>query len=60
MPPPVEPGDAPINISIISIKSVTGRSAPVSKTLKPAVLGVIDVKRQLDIFSFTLKPDNKF
>ena len=40
-PPPVEPGDAPMNMREISIKIAAGWREPKSMVLKPAVLGVI-------------------
>jgi len=49
-------GDAPINIRIINIKSVAGLKAAVSRILKPAVLGVIEVKTQAVAFSPKLIP----
>jgi len=40
IPPPVDPGEAPINIKIIIKKSVGVASLPMGKVLNPAVLGV--------------------
>ncbi|MNT91800.1 hypothetical protein D3C72_2329570 [compost metagenome] len=42
IPPPVELGDAPINISMIIKNCDACRSAPISRELAPAVLGVTD------------------
>jgi hypothetical protein len=42
IPPPVDPGDAPINIRILIIKSVIGLREPVATVLNPAVLVVTD------------------
>ena len=42
MPPPVEPGQAPININMIIKKSVAEENLEISQVLKPAVLEVID------------------
>ncbi len=51
MPPPVPPGDAPININTISTKSVIGEKSEILKVLKPAVLGVTAWKNEKMIFS---------
>ena len=40
-PPPVEPGEAPMNIRVIIIRRVSLESIPMSTVLKPAVRGVI-------------------
>jgi len=42
IPPPVEPGDAPINIRIMKKRAVGMEIAAVSKVLNPAVLVVTD------------------
>jgi hypothetical protein len=39
-PPPVEPGEAPMNMRMSIRRSVAFVSAPISTVLKPAVLGV--------------------
>ena len=42
MPPPVPPGDAPININAITNNNVAFVNAPVAIVLKPAVLAATD------------------
>ncbi len=54
-PPPVEVGEAPINISANKTNSVELNNAPVSKTLNPAVRGVAAVKKAVNIFPATVK-----
>lgn len=49
IPPPVEPGEAPIHIKNIKIKTVGMLSAEVSTVLKPAVLVVTDPKKAVAI-----------
>jgi hypothetical protein len=56
MPPPVPPGEAPINISIIKRKRLTGLRFEVGKVSNPAVRGVIDVNNEFHILSFNDKP----
>ena len=47
IPPAVEPGEPPVIINIIIIKTPASLSAVKSTVLKPAVLGVTDGKRNL-------------
>ncbi len=42
IPPPVEPGEAPMNMSITVMNLEASVIAPWSIVLKPAVLGAID------------------
>ena len=56
IPPPVEPGDAPINISSITNTSVATLKSPTGRVLKPAVLGVTEWKAAPSIFSFCVIP----
>ena len=42
IPPPVEPGEAPININMMIIVRVTCEKDAISSVLKPAVRGVTD------------------
>ncbi|OQA75189.1 MAG: hypothetical protein BWY32_03381 [bacterium ADurb.Bin243] len=42
IPPPVPPGEAPMNINIMHTKIEGSRSLPLSIVLKPAVLKVTD------------------
>jgi hypothetical protein len=42
MPPPVEPGEAPMNIRTIRSKRVALVRSPISTVLNPQVLGVTD------------------
>ena len=42
IPPPVEPGEAPINIKVLSKNKVLGLSADIFTVLNPAVLAVTD------------------
>ncbi|KTE89970.1 hypothetical protein AT727_24880, partial [Desulfitobacterium hafniense] len=51
IPPPVEPGDAPINISSMDKTVPPSVNAAVSTVLKPAVLGVIDWKSEASSLS---------
>ena len=37
IPPPVDPGEAPININIIYVNSVGAVNAPIAIVLNPAV-----------------------
>ena len=46
IPPPVEPGEAPMNMRIIMTRIVGLVSWPMSTVLNPAVRGVIDWKRE--------------
>ncbi|OIP90054.1 MAG: hypothetical protein AUK26_10315 [Syntrophaceae bacterium CG2_30_58_14] len=46
IPPPVEPGDAPMNMRMIMTRTVGLVSRPMSTVLNPAVRGVIDWKRE--------------
>ncbi len=46
IPPPVDPGEAPMNIRIIMTRIVVLARLPMSTVLKPAVRGVIDWKRE--------------
>jgi hypothetical protein len=50
IPPPAEPGEAPMNMRIIIKRMVSLVSCPISTVLKPAVLGVIDWKNEIKIF----------
>jgi hypothetical protein len=50
MPPPVDPGDAPINMSIIVKRMVSLVRCPMSMVLNPAVLGVMDWNREISNF----------
>ena len=50
MPPPVDSGEAPININPIMPIKVGGFSSPIFTVLKPAVLVVTDWKNALVIF----------
>ncbi len=45
-PPPVEPGEAPINIRIIVKRIVSLARRPISTVLKPAVRGTTDWKNE--------------
>jgi hypothetical protein len=56
MPPPVEPGEAPINIRIISKKAEKLVKLAMFKVLNPAVLAVIDWKKAPNNFPFKDKP----
>ena len=47
IPPPVEPGDAPINIKKINIRSIGVPIIEKSTVLNPAVLAVIDWKNEV-------------
>ena len=47
IPPPVDPGEAPINIKKINIKSIGVPIIEKSTVLKPAVLAVIDWKNEV-------------
>ena len=47
IPPPVEPGEAPINIKKMNIKSIGVPIIEKSTVLKPAVLAVIDWKNEV-------------
>ena len=51
-PPPVEPGEAPINIRMIKRKTAAKLSEFRFMVLKPAVRGVITWKREENTFSF--------
>lgn len=51
-PPPVEPGEAPINMRMIKRKAAAKLSEFRFKVLKPAVRGVITWKREESTFSF--------
>jgi len=55
-PPPVDPGDAPINMREISKKTAAGFREPNSMVLKPAVRGAITWKREAKIFSLRENP----
>ncbi len=46
IPPPVEPGEAPMNMRMIMTRIVGLVSWPMSTVLNPAVRGVIDWKRE--------------
>jgi hypothetical protein len=46
-PPPVDPGEAPINMRIMMSRMLSFWRRPISTVLKPAVLGVTDWKRQI-------------
>ncbi|MNN40964.1 hypothetical protein D3C81_1550560 [compost metagenome] len=50
IPPPVELGEAPINIKMIIKNCVACRRAPISREFAPAVLGVTDWKKEPQIF----------
>jgi len=60
IPPAVEPGQAPINIRIITKNNVALVSIPVSVVLKPAVLEVTDRNMALIILFCIGIPDNNF
>ncbi len=47
MPPPVEPGEAPMNMRTINRRIDALVSWPMSTVLKPQVLAVTDWKREL-------------
>ena len=49
IPPPVEPGDAPMNIRMMMKNCVACRSEAISSVLAPAVLGVTDWKKEANI-----------
>ena len=51
IPPPVDPGDAPINIKKIKMIKVAKPSVPKSKELNPAVRALVEWKIPLTIFS---------
>ena len=51
-PPPVEPGEAPINIRMIKRKAAAKLIEFRFKVLKPAVRGVITWKSEENTFSF--------
>lgn len=51
IPPAVEPGEPPVIINIIIIKTPASLSAVKSTVLKPAVLGVTDWKKEPKIRS---------
>lgn len=57
MPPPVPPGDAPMNMNNISIIIVIGENSEIVKMLNPAVLGVTAWKNERIIFSKSVYPD---
>lgn len=46
IPPPVDPGDAPMNINKQIKYKVVGPSCDISTELKPAVLAVTDIKNE--------------
>jgi hypothetical protein len=48
-PPPVEPGEAPMNIRTSMRRRVAFVREPISTVLKPAVLGVTDWKKEANI-----------
>ena len=54
IPPPVEPGEAPINIRIITTSRVELVNAPISTVLKPAVRGTTAWKKEarMEVFKF--------
>ena len=54
IPPPVEPGEAPIHIKKITIKTVGMLNNEVSTVLKPAVLVVTDPKKAVAILPIKL------
>ncbi len=54
-PPAIEPGDPPVNIRKIIMKSVLSLSAPTSTVLNPAVRQVTDWKKELTSFSERVK-----
>ena len=56
IPPPVDAGEAPINISIIVTITEPSCIFPMSIVLKPAVLDVTDIKKEDKIFPFRVKP----
>jgi hypothetical protein len=49
IPPPVEPGEAPMNMRTMRRRSVALVKSPISTVLKPQVLGVMDWKRDARI-----------
>jgi hypothetical protein len=55
-PPPVDPGDAPINIREIRRKTVAGFRDSRTMVLKPDVLAVMTWKREASIFSLRENP----
>jgi len=59
IPPPVPPGDAPINIKTITKKSVVAESPLMDKVLNPAVLGVTARKKEFISFSPTVVNSDK-
>ena len=44
-PPPVEPGEAPMNMKMRIIRMVSLARAPMSTVLNPAVRGTTDLKK---------------
>ncbi|GAX59385.1 hypothetical protein SCALIN_C03_0042 [Candidatus Scalindua japonica] len=53
MPPAAEPDAPPINIKKIKYKKVGVARLPISTIVNPAVLVVIDWKKETDILSLT-------
>jgi hypothetical protein len=49
-PPPVEPGEAPMNIRTIRNRTVAFVRSPISTVLKPQVLGVMDWNNETRTF----------
>ena len=60
IPPPVPPGDAPINMKIIKRNKVVGSKSPIFISEKPAVLGVVAVKNDIMILVIRGKSDSLF
>ena len=56
-PPPVEPGAAPMNISMVEMPLLMGLRVAWSMELNPAVRQVTDWNRPAVIFSPKLRPD---
>ena len=56
IPPPVDAGEAPINISRIVKTTDEPFINPILRELKPAVLEVTDIKNEDKIFSFCVNP----
>jgi hypothetical protein len=56
IPPPVEPGDAPMNMRIRIMNKEALHKLFISTVLNPAVLGVIELKIDTTIFSVKVKP----
>ncbi len=55
-PPPVDPGEAPINMRMMRIRIVSLAKSPISTVLNPAVRGVTDWKKEARIFVWRGSP----